>query len=131
MREAFAAFRTTHLGGTLKEALVDTVNPTPNELAEFSNNLLNSNFRRQLLQAVANTVGYFLSLIAGIVIMLIGVYFFLVDGLPMVQSLLKLSPLKTDYEKMLIDEFVSISRAVGLYDDIIGARSGNLSWRGF
>ncbi len=131
VREAFAAFRTTHLGGTLKEALVDTVNPTPNELAEFSNNLLNSNFRKQLLQAGANTVGYFLSLIAGIVIMLIGVYFFLVDGRSMVQSILKLSPLKTDYEKMLIDEFVSISRAVVLATILSALAQGILAGVGF
>lgn len=131
LREAFAAFRTTHLGGTLKEALVDTANPTPSELSEFSNNLLNSNVRKQLLQAGANTLGYALSLIAGIAIMLIGVYFFLVDGRSMVQTILKLSPLKTDYEKMLIDEFVSISRAVVLATILSALAQGILAGLGF
>jgi len=131
LREAFGVFRTDYLGGTLKEALVDTANPTPKELSEFSDNLLNSSFRKQLLQAGANTLSYFLSLIAGIVIMLIGVYFFLVDGRAMVQTILKLSPLKTDYEKMLIDEFVSISRAVVLATILSALAQGILAGLGF
>ena len=112
MREAFALFRTDYLGGTLKEALIDTANPTRTELTEISDSLLNTESRKKILQAGANTLGYFVSLLAGIVIMLIAVFFFLVDGRAMIQTILKLSPLKSDYEKMLIDEFVSISRAV-------------------
>ena len=131
LRERFAAFRTELLGGTLNEALVDTANPTPGELKELSNNLLNSNVRKQLLQAGANTLGYFISLAAGIVIMLIGVYFFLVDGRSMVQTILKLSPLKADYEKMLIDEFVSISRAVVLATILSALAQGILAGLGF
>ncbi|MBT6723000.1 MAG: AI-2E family transporter, partial [Planctomycetaceae bacterium] len=114
MREAFALFRTDYLGGTLKEALIDTANPTRAELTEISDSLLNTESRKKILQAGANTLGYFVSLLAGIVIMLIAVFFFLVDGRGMIQTILKLSPLKSDYEKMLIDEFVSISRAVVL-----------------
>ena len=131
LREAFSLFRTDYLGGTLKEALVDTANPTPEELSEISDNLLNSSFRKQLLQVGANTLGYFLSLIAGIAIMLIGVYFFLVDGRAMVQTILKLSPLKTDYEKMLIDEFVGISRAVVLATILLAVAQGILAGVGF
>jgi len=131
LREAFGLFRTEYFGGTLKEALIDTANPTPEELSAFSDNLLNSSFRKQLLQAGANTLGYFISLIAGIVIMLIGVYFFLVDGRAMVQTILKLSPLKTDYEKMLIDEFVSISRAVVLATILSALSQGILAGLGF
>ncbi len=44
--------------------------------------------------------------------MLVATYFFLIDGARMVQSITKLSPLKQDYEEALIDEFVTISRAV-------------------
>ena len=131
LREAFGVFRTEYLGGTLKEALIDTANPAPEELSEFSNNLLNSSFRKQLLQAGANTLGFFLSLLAGIAIMLIGVYFFLVDGRAMVQTILKLSPLKADYEKMLIDEFVSISRAVVLATILSALAQGVLAGLGF
>ena len=63
----------------MKEALIDTANPSPRELTEISDNLLNSESRKRILQAGANTVGYFISLLAGIVIMLIAVFFFLVD----------------------------------------------------
>lgn len=131
LRESFAEFRTAYLGGTLNEVLIDTANPTPEQLQDLSNNVLNSDMRRQILQAGANTLGYFFALLAGIVIMLIGVYFFLVDGRVMVQTILKLSPLKSDYEKMLIDEFVSISRAVVLATVLSALAQGVLAGVGF
>ena len=131
MREAFALFRTDYLGGTLKEALIDTANPTRAELTEISDSLLNTDSRKKILQAGANTLGYFVSLLAGIVIMLIAVFFFLVDGRAMIQTILKLSPLKSDYEKMLIDEFVSISRAVVLATVLSALAQGVLAGIGF
>ena len=131
MREAFALFRTDYLGGTLKEALIDTANPTRTELTEISDNLLNTESRKKILQAGANTLGYVVSLLAGIVIMLIAVFFFLVDGRAMIQTILKLSPLKSDYEKMLIDEFVSISRAVVLATVLSALAQGVLAGIGF
>jgi predicted PurR-regulated permease PerM len=131
MREAFAVFRTDYLGGTLKEALIDTANPTRAELTEISDSLLNTESRKKILQAGANTLGYFVSLLAGIVIMLIAVFFFLVDGRAMIQTILKLSPLKSDYEKMLIDEFVSISRAVVLATVLSALAQGVLAGIGF
>ncbi|MBA62935.1 MAG: hypothetical protein CMJ76_11275 [Planctomycetaceae bacterium] len=131
LRESFAVFRTAFLGGTLKEAVIDSANPTPRELSEWSDTFVNSSLRKQILQAGANTLSYFISLLAGIVIMLIGVYFFLVDGREMVQTLLKLSPLKSDYEKMLIDEFVSISRAVVLATILSALAQGVLAGVGF
>ena len=131
MREAFAVFRTDYLGGTLKEALIDTANPTRAELTELSDSLLNTESRKKILQAGANTLGYFVSLLAGIVIMLIAVFFFLVDGRAMIQTILKLSPLKSDYEKMLIDEFVSISRAVVLATVLSALAQGVLAGIGF
>ena len=131
MREAFALFRTDYLGGTLKEALIDTANPTRTELTEISDSLLNTESRKKILQAGANTLGYFVSLLAGIVIMLIAVFFFLVDGRAMIQTILKLSPLKSDYEKMLIDEFVSISRAVVLATVLSALAQGVLAGIGF
>lgn len=131
MREAFALFRTDYLGGTLKEALIDTANPTRAELTEISDSLLNTESRKKILQAGANTLGYVVSLLAGIVIMLIAVFFFLVDGRAMIQTILKLSPLKSDYEKMLIDEFVSISRAVVLATVLSALAQGVLAGIGF
>ena len=131
MREAFALFRTDYLGGTLKEALIDTANPTRAELTEISDGLLNTESRKKILQAGANTLGYVVSLLAGIVIMLIAVFFFLVDGRAMIQTILKLSPLKSDYEKMLIDEFVSISRAVVLATVLSALAQGVLAGIGF
>ena len=131
MREAFALFRTDYLGGTLKEALIDTANPTRAELTEISDSLLSTDSRKKILQAGANTLGYFVSLLAGIVIMLIAVFFFLVDGRAMIQTILKLSPLKSDYEKMLIDEFVSISRAVVLATVLSALAQGGLAGIGF
>jgi predicted PurR-regulated permease PerM len=52
--------------------------------------------------------------IVGAVIMIVSMYFFIVDGPGMVESLMKLSPLDDRYEMELLTEFDRISRAIVL-----------------
>jgi len=53
-----------------------------------------------------------LSLLFGLSIMLIAVYYFLVDGHSMIQSIGKLLPLAGDHQRTLLRDFVDVSRAV-------------------
>jgi len=48
----------------------------------------------------------------GLAVMIIALYFFLVDGPAMIHSLMKLSPLDEKYEEQLIDKFDDITRSV-------------------
>ena len=50
----------------------------------------------------------------GLVILVIAVYFFLVDGPSMIRTLMRLSPLDDNYERQLLEQFDRTSRAVVL-----------------
>ena len=48
----------------------------------------------------------------GLLVMVLGVYYFFADGPAMVQTLLRLSPLEPNRTRELIDQFDSVTRAV-------------------
>jgi predicted PurR-regulated permease PerM len=53
-----------------------------------------------------------ISFVFGLTIMLIAVYYFLMDGHSMIQSIGKLLPLAGDHQRTLLRDFVDVSRAV-------------------
>ena len=53
-----------------------------------------------------------LRLIIGLIIMVLALYYFLVDGPGMIHTMMRLSPLENEYERELLDRFVNVSRAV-------------------
>ena len=124
-------FKTALLGGTVHASVVELVNPSPTELRDYSASFFDSGLRKQLLRVGASTLSFALQLLAGIIIMLVATYFFLIDGARMVQSITKLSPLKQDYEDALIDEFVTISRAVVVATLLSALAQGILAGLGF
>ncbi len=124
-------FKTSLLGGTVHASIVELVNPSPSELRDYSANFFDSGFRKQILSVGANTLAFGLQILAGIVVMLVATYFFLIDGARMVQSITKLSPLKQDYEEALIDEFVTVSRAVVVATLLSALAQGFLAGIGF
>jgi predicted PurR-regulated permease PerM len=48
----------------------------------------------------------------GLVIMILAIYYFLVDGPAMIHTMMRLSPLDNEYERELLDRFANVSRAV-------------------
>ena len=124
-------FKTALLGGTVHASIVELVNPSPSELRDYSTNFFDSAVRKQILSAGANTLAFGLQLLAGVIVMLVATYFFLIDGARMVQSVTKLSPLKQDYENALIDEFVTVSRAVVVATLLSALAQGFLAGIGF
>jgi len=124
-------FKTSLLGGTVHASIVELVNPSPSELRDYSANFFDSGLRKQILSVGANTLAFGFQLLAGVIVMLVATYFFLIDGARMVQSITKLSPLKQDYEDALIDEFVTISRAVVVATLLSALAQGFLAGIGF
>ena len=101
------------LGGTFRSQVRLLANPS----TESFKDLLNRG--REMLQprfvSVTSATGTFLieSLI-GLLVLVIAVYFFLLDGAGMLRTLMRLSPLDDNYEARLLLEFDRTSRAVVL-----------------
>ncbi len=101
------------LGGTFRSQIRLLANPSAADLK----NLLNSG--REMLQPrfvslTSATGSYLLQTLIGLVVLVIAVYFFLVDGSSMIRTLMRLSPLDDNYEERLLKEFDRTSRAVVL-----------------
>ncbi|HEY4759935.1 MAG TPA: AI-2E family transporter, partial [Thermoguttaceae bacterium] len=58
------------------------------------------------------TTKFFGRTLLGLVVMILALYFFLVDGPAMIRSLMKLSPLDEKYEEQLVVQFDDITRSV-------------------
>ena len=108
---SFKNFKYQLLGGRAWSLLVETVNPTQEKLQEYAQSAVT--FAREKMFALGGSITAFLaSLLVGTAIMIIGLYFFLLDGPAMLESLHVLSPIEDDHERELMDEFTRVSRAV-------------------
>lgn len=65
-----------------------------------------------LQELALKTPTHVLSFLFGLTIMLIAVYYFLIDGYSMIENVGKLLPLAGDHQRMLLRDFVDVSRAV-------------------
>ena len=85
---------------------------------------LNKNQFDDLLIKVRETAGplalgttqfissFLLDFVVGLVVMIVGLYYFLADGPEMISALMRLSPLDDQYEAQLLNEFGELTRAV-------------------
>jgi predicted PurR-regulated permease PerM len=80
--------------------------------AEDVRTTMRSKAEEWLTPIVVRTTKFFGRTLLGLVIMIISLYFFLVDGPGMIHTLTKLSPLDEKYEEQLIDQFDDITRSV-------------------
>ncbi|MEQ8837465.1 MAG: AI-2E family transporter, partial [Lacipirellulaceae bacterium] len=62
--------------------------------------------------AVRSGFSLALGLLFGMAIMILALYYFLVDGEAMIETLMRLSPLDDEYERELLNKFANVSRAV-------------------
>lgn len=67
----------------------------------------------------------------GLVVMVLGVYYFFADGPAMIQTLLRLLPLETSRTRELIDQFDSVTRAVVVATLLSAFIQGLLAGLGF
>jgi predicted PurR-regulated permease PerM len=87
--------------------------------------------RDRLAPAALRTTQFLGSLLIGLFIMLLALYFFLLDGPAMVRTLMRLSPLDDAYEQQLVEEFGKVSRAVVLATLLSALAQGLLAGLGY
>ncbi len=101
------------LGGPLLTSIKDLANPTDADLKHLSSQIFLA-ARGWLFRLGGRTSLFVAQLVLGLVVMVIAMYFFFVDGPTMVETFMRLSPLDDEYERVLLAEFDSVNRAVVL-----------------
>ena len=84
-----------------------------------------------LAPLLLGTTRYAASFLIGLCIMVISLYYFLLDGPNMVSTIMRLSPLDDRYEQQLVEEFDTISRAVVLASVLSAIAQGLLAGFGY
>lgn len=84
-----------------------------------------------LAPMVLGTTQYVIGTVIGLCIMIIALYYFLLDGPAMIATGMRLSPLDDQYESQLIDEFERTSRAVVLAAVVSAIVQGVLAGFGY
>jgi len=130
LREDYQSFRTQLLGGSVRASLADLANPTREQLKGYAHNLTGT-LQSQVLNVGEATLGFVVKAIVGIVILLLSIYFFLLDGPAMLGTLKTLSPLDDRYEDELIQEFDRVSRALVLATLLAVFVQGSLAGIGY
>lgn len=126
----FLKFKYELLGGRTRATIVETANPTSEELQGYTSSLIE--FFRDRLFALGGSITSFLaSTLFGAVIMIIGLYFFLLDGPAMLKGLHSLSPIDDQHEEELVLEFARVSRAVVVATLLSAIAQGLLAGLGF
>ncbi len=113
---AAASIRTwmhAKLGGSLRSQVRLLANPSEQDFAELLGRARES-LQPRFVRLTSATGGFLVQLTIGLIILVIAVYFFLIDGPAMVRTLMRLSPLDDNYERRLLIEFDRTSRAVVL-----------------
>ena len=114
------------LGGTFLSQVKMLANPS----AEDFKNLLKGGreaLQPRFVKVTSATGSYLLQTVIGLVVLVIAVYFFLLDGPAMIHTLMRLSPLDDNYEERLLLEFDRTSRAVVLASVLSALVQGFLS----
>ena len=101
------------LGGTLRSQLRLLANPSAEDFKELLNRGRTS-LQPRFVSFTSRTGSFLLEMLIGLVVLVIAVYFFLIDGHRMTRTLMRLSPLDDEYERELLDQFDRTSRAVVL-----------------
>ncbi len=130
LRSKFSSLRTALLGGTAMAFLRDAVNPDREKVKSYVDHAI-AYVRPRLLSLTGATGSFIAKLIFGTVIMIVTVFFFLVDGPSMLRSIMHLSPLDDTYEQELLLEFDRISRAVVMATILSAVAQGLTAGIGF
>ena len=110
---AIRSWMHSKLGGSFRSQLRLLANPSEAELARLLRTA-RENLQPRFVKFTNVTGTYLIRIAIGLVILVIAVYFFLIDGPAMVRTLMRLSPLDDAYELQLLQEFDKTSRAVVL-----------------
>lgn len=126
----FVAFKNKLLGGRFMSKLKFLANPSPEEMDEYQSSLTTF-VSDKLLSIGGATTAFLAKLLLGLGIMTVSLYFFLLDGPRILESLKGLSPVNDAYEEELIQEFHSVSRAVVVATLLSAVAQGLLAGIGY
>ncbi len=129
-QQTFAQFKYDLLGGKTRAFAIELLNPTEERLRRYSEE--GRQFLQKRVVEFGGVAGSIIgSLVIGTAIMLISLYFFLLDGPSMVESFKGLSPLDDEHEQELVGEFGRVSRAVVVATLLSALTQGLLAGIGF
>lgn len=101
------------LGGTFKSQVKMLANPSTQSFKDLLKKGREA-LQPRFVSVTSATGTLLLQIVIGLVVLIIAVYFFLLDGPAMTRTLMRLSPLDDNYEQRLLNEFDRTSRAVVL-----------------
>ncbi len=127
---AYEDFKNKYLGGRAWALLRELANPDKQELDTYLENGF-SFVRDKMLSYGGATTAFIARTLFGMAIMIIALYFFLLDGPSMLGAVKRLSPLDDDHEDQLIQEFDKVSRAVVVATLLSAIVQGVLAGIGF
>jgi predicted PurR-regulated permease PerM len=110
---AIRAWMRTLLGGTLRSQAKLLANPSEADFAALLRKGREA-LQPRFIQVTSATGAFLLQMGLGLLILVISVYFFLLDGPLIIRTLMRLSPMDDNYERRLLLEFDRTSRAVVL-----------------
>jgi len=127
---SFLDFRTEFLGGRMRAWAKDLVNPSSEQMNSYADSI-KTFVQTHILSVGGATTAFIVKIIVGTVIMMISLFFFLLDGPRMIAAVKALSPLDDQHEQELLDEFSRVSRAVVLATLLSAIAQGLLAGIGF
>ncbi len=126
----FHEFKLNFFGGGFRAAVIELANPTPEELAGYSSDMVDW-LRSKVIAWGGATLEFSFKFIVGLVIMIVAVYFFLYDGPNLLASIKALLPMDDNYLDELMHEFDQISRAVVVASLLTAVVQGLLAGFGY
>lgn len=118
------------LGGSFWTQAKMLANPSEKDLSN-SIRSVRAFIQPRFVKITNDAGGILFRLILGMMIMVISIYFFFMDGPSMIRTLMRLSPLDDEYELRLLGEFERTSRAVVLASLLSALVQGLLAVFGF
>ena len=97
------------LGGPVWSQMKLLANPSQSQTTNLFRTA-RAQLQPRFVKLTGDTSMMAVQILVGLLIMIIAVYFFLVDGPAMVRTLMRLSPLDDNYERQLLGEFERTSR---------------------
>ena len=110
---SFQRMKQRLLGGPVRAWLIGLANPSAAQLQTWQSNVLGY-VRHAVFSLTGQTTTFVGSLVFGLFILIIALYYFLIDGPSLIRAAMRLSPLDDKYEAELFAEFANMSRAVVL-----------------
>ena len=114
--QAFLTFRGLKqelLGGRVSAWLIELANPSAAQLQAWQSKAFGY-LQQSVLSLTGQTTAFVISVLFGMFVLVIALYYFLIDGPNLIRAAMRLSPLDDKYEEELFAKFANISRAVVL-----------------